>query len=163
MKIDLSACLVKQKELDERIMALHGQSRSATQRKRLLALLVEIAELANETRSFKYWSLKKASDQDVLIEEFSDTLHFILSLALDLGFNEFVLDVEYEEKELSHAFIDWMAAVIQWDQAFDEAQLHRVMKAFFTVAAQLGFSDQMIIEAYFAKNQKNHARQDNAY
>ena len=163
MKIDLSTCLIKQKELDERIMDLHGQSRSSTQRKRILALLVEIAELANETRSFKYWSLKKASDHDVLIEEFSDTLHFILSLAIDLGYESFELDLEFEDKELSHGFIDWMAAVIDWDKHFDQVHLEQVMKAFLNVATQLGFDDQMIIHAYFAKNEKNHHRQDNAY
>jgi dimeric dUTPase (all-alpha-NTP-PPase superfamily) len=152
-----------QKELDERIMELHGQSRESTQRKRILALLVEIAELANETRSFKYWSLKKASDHDVLIEEFSDTLHFILSLALDLNFESFQMELEIESKELSHGFIDWMAAVINWDIHFDSQHLEAVMKEFLSVAIQLGFDDQMIIEAYLKKNKKNHHRQDNAY
>ena len=72
MNINLTNCLVKQAELDERIMDMHHQTRESTQRKRVLALLVEIAELANETRSFKYWSLKGASEKEVLIEEYVD-------------------------------------------------------------------------------------------
>src|SRR5699024_5676501 len=35
-----------------------------------LALLVELGELANETRCFKFWSKKPGSDRTVILEEF---------------------------------------------------------------------------------------------
>ncbi len=48
--------------------------------KRDLALTIELAELANETRCFKYWSSKGPSEREVILEEFVDSIHFLLSL-----------------------------------------------------------------------------------
>src|SRR5699024_11074132 len=48
-----------------------------------LALLVELGELANETRCFKFWSKKPGSDRAVILEEFVDNLHFILLLGIE--------------------------------------------------------------------------------
>lgn len=47
-------------------------------RKNILALLVEIGELANETRCFKFWSVKPSSSKEVVLEEYIDTLFMIL-------------------------------------------------------------------------------------
>src|SRR5690625_4057324 len=50
-----------------------------------LALLVEIGELANETRSFKFCSTKPPSADEVILEEYVDGIHFILSLGIEKG------------------------------------------------------------------------------
>lgn len=47
-------------------------------RKNILALLVEIGELANETRCFKFWSVKPSSSKEIVLEEYIDTLFMIL-------------------------------------------------------------------------------------
>ena len=85
MRLNLSELIMLQAQLDERIMTLHQEDRNNTRIKRVLALIVEINELANETRCFKYWSLKGSSSVDILMEEFSDTMHFVISLGIDLG------------------------------------------------------------------------------
>lgn len=46
--------------------------------KNILELLVEFGELANETRCFKYWSIKPMSDKEVILEEYIDCLFMIL-------------------------------------------------------------------------------------
>ena len=51
---------------------------------KLLAFLVEISELANEVRCFKYWSKKPPSPKAVVLEEYVDALHFLLSIGNDL-------------------------------------------------------------------------------
>src|SRR5699024_6976154 len=53
---------------------------------KILALFVEIAELANETRCFKFWSNKPKNEDDVILAEYVDGLHFIMSLGLDCGY-----------------------------------------------------------------------------
>src|SRR5690606_1696390 len=98
-----------QAKLDERIYAEHpvqeGENRLA---KKILALQVELGELANCWRGFKYWSndqepRTKAIDfalwvkngrevdeegkptncfKNPLLEEYVDCLHFILSIGL---------------------------------------------------------------------------------
>lgn len=39
---------------------------------------MEFGELANETRCFKYWSIKPMSDKEVILEEYIDCLFMIL-------------------------------------------------------------------------------------
>ena len=62
----------------------------------MLALLVEIGELANETRSFKFWSVKPASEKKIILEEFVDGIHFILSLGIECGFHKQPLELKAE-------------------------------------------------------------------
>ena len=47
-----------------------------------MALLVE-RELANETRSFKFWSTKGPSANEIILEEYVDSIHFLLSLLIE--------------------------------------------------------------------------------
>lgn len=163
MNIDLTHCLVKQQELDERIMEMHHQSRESTQRKRILALLVEIAELANETRCFKYWSLKGPSDRIILSEEYVDSLHFLLSLALDLGYNQISISVTKSSLSLSELFIVFYESVIELSNHFNRYNLERAFDCFGQVGIALGFSSRDIVDAYFFKNEKNHIRQNESY
>ncbi|TFG83378.1 MAG: dUTPase, partial [Erysipelotrichales bacterium] len=84
MRLKIDELRVLQGELDERIFTQHNTSRTATRIDRCLALCVEIGELANETRCFKYWSVRPPSQKDVLLEELEDSIHFLLSLGIDL-------------------------------------------------------------------------------
>jgi len=83
--------------LDTHIEEKHGLKEDLFNRK-MLALLVELGELANETRCFKFWSLKAASEKAVILEEFVDGVHFILSLGLESGFR-----YEDGQSERNHA------------------------------------------------------------
>ena len=47
-------------------------------RKNRLELLVELGELANETRCFKYWSIKQIGEKEKVLEEYIDCLFMIL-------------------------------------------------------------------------------------
>ena len=46
----------------------------------ILAFIIEVAELANEIKSFKHWQINKNIDNNKIIAEFVDVLHFYLSL-----------------------------------------------------------------------------------
>ncbi|HAQ08050.1 MAG TPA: dUTPase, partial [Bacillus bacterium] len=77
-----------QKELDRHIELQHGLVEEDLFDRKILALLVELGELANETRCFKFWSLKPSSEKQVILEEFVDGIHFILSLGIECGFDD---------------------------------------------------------------------------
>ena len=47
-------------------------------RKNKLELLVEFGELANETRCFKYWSIKQTGEKEKVLEEYIDCLFMVL-------------------------------------------------------------------------------------
>ena len=96
-----------QKELDTVIVnnyckrndlpiGLANQSDFLTER--LLALSVEVGELANKTRSFKYWSIKSSEPREEVMEELVDVLFFWLSVANSLGYEANELEQMYLEK-----------------------------------------------------------------
>ena len=85
MKIDLTDLYQAQRQLDEHIQTQHGVDYRSTRSKRTLALLVEVGELINETRAFKFWSLKAPSEKPIIVDEYADGIHFFLSLGLDVG------------------------------------------------------------------------------
>src|SRR5690625_3584703 len=111
-----------QAELDKRIVEKHGLQNEDLLDKKILALQVELGELANEWRGFKFWSedqepnicdlpkgtctcrdcemyyCDKVHESTVeaknlyvnpLLEEYVDCLHFILSIGLEIGADDF--------------------------------------------------------------------------
>ena len=81
-----------QKALDQHIEEKHELQQEDLFNRKVLALLVEVGELANETRCFKFWSVKPSSEKSVVLEEFVDGIHFILSLGIECGFQ----NIEYQ-------------------------------------------------------------------
>ena len=75
----LPTLLKKQRELDDYIMRERGLTHDETIEQRKLAFVVELAELAQEWRGFKYWS-DNQQPSDKMLEEYVDVLHFALSL-----------------------------------------------------------------------------------
>ena len=61
------------------------------------AVISELMEMLRHLR-FKWWSDKVCFEPQKLREEFVDVIHFILSLALHLGFNAEELLEEYQKK-----------------------------------------------------------------
>ena len=89
---------------------------------KILALLVEISELANETRCFKHWSKKGPSEESVLLEEYVDSLHFFLSIAnhhqydVDRLYSQYLSDFKPNDtpETLVTAFKDIMTKILKW-------------------------------------------------
>lgn len=66
---------------------------------RIMALQTEVAELANETRCFKYWSIKQNQfDKEKALKEYVDILHFFLSIGNTLRFTPEEVVQAYKEK-----------------------------------------------------------------
>ena len=75
---------VLQNFLDESIFDKFEENRVSTHDCRVIALDIEIHELINETKFFKYWSnLQAIPQKSKMIEEYIDCLHFMLSLGID--------------------------------------------------------------------------------
>lgn len=64
----------------------------------LLALQVEVSELANATRVFKHWSNKGSEPKEIVIDEYVDVLHFFLSIGNQLGFKAKEIEDAYFKK-----------------------------------------------------------------
>lgn len=151
-----------QEQLDKRIQSEHNLTGNQFD-ERLLALLVELGELANETRCFKFWSTKGPSAQVTILEEYVDGVHFLLSLGLSLDYkkNQFAEGDYY--LTATDGFLDVynktnVFAISRTEQSYDV-----LIGAYLALGATLGFTQEMIFKAYVSKNEANHVRQDNGY
>jgi len=105
--INLEELLMMQRDLDIEILKKYN-SRSCMSRfpkeqadfltERMLAMIVEVSELANASRCFKYWSMKPAEPKERLLDEYADCLHFLLSLGNTLDFTPQEIQDAYFKK-----------------------------------------------------------------
>jgi dimeric dUTPase (all-alpha-NTP-PPase superfamily) len=152
-----------QKALDAKILKNHNLQSEDLVPPKILALQVELGELANETRCFKFWSLKKASPREVILEEYVDGLHFILSIGIDKQYEEVELvskEVEMSQLESFSLLYD-LISHFSGEQSKDRYQ--GLFQAYLDLGHVLGFSWSEIEDAYLEKNKVNHERQAQGY
>lgn len=156
-------CLVPlQAELDQTIRENHHVTNEETINERVLAFIVELGEFANETRCFKYWSVKEASPNKVILEEYVDGIHFLISLGIDFGIS-FIFDVEASDEDLTLQILDVNDKATALAHNINKNSMERVFKAYLKIAASYNISETTIIKAYLEKNKINHKRQENNY
>ncbi|MBQ0045465.1 MAG: dUTP diphosphatase [Mycoplasma sp.] len=165
MKVDLTKIFNQQRELDKEIHTKHNVSYRTINRELKLALLVELGELANEIRSFKFWSLKKPSSKETILEEYVDGIHFITSICI-----RYIVSPKFEvkrylnkyqnPKEITKAFVWLFRKTCNINTAWKARYWYMNYLKF---GFRLGFSMEDIIKAYEKKNKVNHDRQKNNY
>lgn len=163
MKINIDRILELQKQLDNNIHTKHNINPKEVFEKRRLALIVEICEMINVNRCFKFWSLKKDYDKQVLGDEFVDCLHFILSISLhfDLDQTEYeIKDVVYDDNELTLKVLYLISLAGKIESKED---CKKFIIQLFELAFTFGFTAQDIIDFYIKKNQVNFKRQQDNY
>lgn len=160
---DLTPLYQKQAELDKTIAENHHISYESTKTSRTLALLVEIGELLNETRCFKYWSNKPSSPKEVVIEEYADALHFFLSLGIEINASIGEIELIPNDGALNEQFLNLYNLVSDFAKDRNPITYARAFIYFLNIGASLGFTYQDIEDAYLNKLKKNYKRQENNY
>lgn len=160
---DLTALLTIQKQLDDYIHNHHNTNYQLTVHQRVLALVVELNELANATKCFKYWSHKVADPQEVLVE-YVDCLHFVLSLVLfyNLPLKIIQLPSSFGADRLTLTKIFWQLNRDCY-QINDPTLFPQWIRNFLALASALKLTQDLVVDAYHLKNQLNFARQKNDY
>lgn len=132
--------------------------------KKGLALLVELSELANETRCFKFWSDKGSSERGVVLEEYVDSIHFLLSLGIEKNL-QYIEEwpTEKRDGDLTMLFISTSKAIHSFLVNPTIYSYKEVWIQYGAVAELLGFTNGEIIDAYISKNEKNYERQRSGY
>ena len=153
----------KQLELDNEIASNHHISYEETKDKRLLALLVELGEFANATRTFKFWSFKPSESKERVLDEFADGLHFLLSLGLAYKFELDSIEVEKDESDLTSAILNSYHYINEFyvDRSFPKYA--KMFESYLKILAMLGYEWQDAYDAYFLKLEENHHRQETNY
>ncbi len=185
-QIDLTPLLKEQFKLDKAIQDNHHVSYKETRQDRVMALLVELGEFANTTRSFKFWSNKGFDKKEVMLDEAADCLHFYLSLCLS-SIRESGSDKYLEERVNQEKII-----LVDMDEPYESTKsgltnnlYNAISRAssngdihtdfldltnpngsftyFLKAIAGLGFRWDDLEKAYYKKLGVNYDRQNNNY
>lgn len=163
MKINISEIIKLQKELDDNIHKKHNIDFKKELNKRKLALLVEVCEMINVNRCFKFWSIKDEYDKEKLGDEFVDCLHFILSLAIHYNMSKMEFEIPtniYDKYELTNKVLLLIQDGLNIKSANDcEVFIFNL----FDLSYTFGFNANDIIDFYKKKNEVNFKRQKENY
>ena len=120
-------------------------------RKYTLELLVELGELANETRCFKFWSNKGPSEKEVILEEYIDCLFIllyfcnILSISLE---EEFPLS---QNQNMVDTFLLLYSLGVEFSKTLDKNVLKRLVIELFHLKDLLDFTIEDLQEETYKK------------
>ena len=183
--------------------------------KKILALQVELGELAQNWRGFKFWSEDQESnteyvcelcegrkeisaltdtgsvgetyevydvyevdvacplcegydnDENPMLIEYVDCLHFILSIGLDIGVKSFKPKKLISfTNNITGQFNAVFKLIGAWDKVMlliDHNLYYVLVNNFLNLGEMLGFTWEQIEQAYIDKNKINHERQENKY
>lgn len=150
----------KQAELENFIADKHGIAIHDYLNEQQLAILVELAESANEWQGFKYWKLKKDVDREKLLEETVDVLHLILARGIVLGWQVATVKA-YKTTSITMQY----KSLIQKIATDEESQKTYALafNMYIGLVEMLGFTWLEVEEAYAKKHQENIDRQNNDY
>jgi dimeric dUTPase (all-alpha-NTP-PPase superfamily) len=159
--LNLAVLFDMQEALDENIRRTQGIPKERDLTPYLVdALDVEIAELQNEVRYFKFWSADRNIRREPALMEYVDGLHLFLSLGLAYGIPREFEPIPHHYDNIRKQFrslkryVYIMEGPMHWYIAFN---------LFLGLGELLGFSWSEIEEAYIKKNQVNHKRQKVGY
>ena len=169
MNITLEQAIDMQRTLDEAIHAQHQLNPSETIQDRIIALSVELAELANELRFFKYWSQKPPAMANAH-EEAADCLHFIISIGNTLGHKIWLADIpdvmNYQQTEKVYLQLQEGCKSL-WLNVFDGVETkvlyEELLIDFMRLLKLVGIDKKELLYCYYVKNRINHERQNNGY
>lgn len=148
---------IENKKLDSIFDGLYNNQDEQIVLKNKLELLVELGELANETKCFKYWSNKKC-DSAAVLEEYADCMLMVL-----LFFN--MLSIELSEEfpkcenlDLINSFINLFNISSKLNVTFDKKIVKSIFVSLIDLGRKLGYTDEEIVSGCINKIKKNMER-----
>src|SRR5699024_4097945 len=158
-RMNLNPLFIKQKQLDEHIVnekGLHGQDNYLN---KLVSLSVELGECKNEyPASFKFWSNKK-NDRKKGLVEFVDCIHFAISIALELGYEEHRY-IQTTRKDLNKLYLGLQNITATLSVDKDKRHIESLLNNLILLGYQLDFTEEDVLDAYENKNKESHRRQE---
>ncbi|MER2031017.1 MAG: dUTP diphosphatase [Solibacillus sp.] len=156
-----------QARLDALICESNGIQITKHNSEHLLATIVELAEVAQEEQSFKYWKKNKAVDRAKLLEELADVMHFIISRGVQNGIRR-ISSVETVAEYKANTAAEQILYIIELlltNRETESITTHypTLFKAFVNLSEMFEFTWDELSDEYVRKNTVNIARQNQKY
>lgn len=166
--MDLEKLYKLQEKLDRHILAMNKVEMSSQKLldNTILALLVEVGELANTTRCFKHWSTKGMMEKEVVLDELADVWHFYLSIGNQLNIklnkcNVGMTKHRHKETQIFNNIYFWILRL----QEFPDNEVNYIQIGWTLnhLSWKLRFTDKEVEQAYLKKHEENYKRQREGY
>ena len=154
----------RNKQLDKIYEERYGDVVSNLYEKNCLELIVEICEFANESKCFKYWTVK-SSDREMLLEEYADCLSMLFCIfnANDVE-DILVLDIEFSDDiVLMFNKMIRMCTLLIDKGNVDKELLLKIFTYLLHIGKLLDISDKELLDACYMKLGKNIERLNSNY
>lgn len=154
----------RNKQLDQIYIDKYSSIDSKYYEKNCLGLVVELCELANESKCFKYWSIKKPN-KDALLEEYADCLSMLLCIFNYHEIEEInILDIELSD-DIVYMFneIIRMCTLLMNKDNVNEKILKEIFTYLLHIGKLLDITDREILDACYMKLGKNIERLNSDY
>lgn len=147
--MNIKKMLEAQKELDKANMEKSGLTEYPLEMVQT-AYRVELGELLQEWKQFKFWKLNKGEiDREKMLEEWADCMHFALSLFIQ----------EEIEEDISE-YCSYLETYEIIERCFN---LYFVLENTLALGLKLGYTLEELEKAYWRKNKINWERIEGGY
>lgn len=168
-----------QEKLDNHIWKKHKTLSKMTKDELLdntiLALLVEVGELANTTRCFKHWSTKGMMEKEMILDELADVIHFYLSIGnqigdkysdtgIESGFTGLDIDKSLTfELLVLYSYLGKLGNECSVSTLDLREDYQSIGDSIYKVISLLDFTNKEVEQAYLKKHEENYKRQKEGY
>ena len=163
--MDIKKMLEAQKELDKANMKKGGLTEYPLDMVQT-AYRVELGELLQEWKQFKFWKLNKGEiDREKMLEEWADCMHFALSLEKskrccdDEGYYNYLS--RHIEKDVEEHFSKKGNIYTLIDRCFTDFDF--LLESTLALGLKLGYTLEELEQAYWKKNKINWERIERGY
>ena len=147
--MNIKKMLEAQKELDKANMKKSGLNEYPLEMVQT-AYRVELGELLQEWKQFKFWKINKGEiDREKMLEEWADCMHFALSLFIQ----------EEIEEDISE-YCSYLETYEIIERCFN---LYFVLENTLALGLKLGYTLEELEQAYWRKNKINWERIEGGY
>lgn len=149
-------------KLEKALIESHNFDFYKIRHQAIIALITEVAELANEIQSFKYWKKTKKINTDLLNEEYVDGIHFIVSFMIQLK-TKYEIKPLIKYSDINEQILSIFILITKFKKHFNKRNIKKIMALYLGLAKLLNISDTEIEKWYFKKNKINFERIKNNY
>lgn len=139
-------------KLDEIYIQRYKENEKQFFEKNCISLLVELGEFTNETRCFKYWSIKKPN-RELMLEELADCIIFSLQLIQfedeEIDFTNFPIAKPIDDPIILLNELFLMGSCLMHNE--DKMLFRQVFVSLVQLGNLFEFTDQEIIDACYKK------------
>ena len=149
--MNLNKLLNLQQNLDSQIMKVNVSNGQSLISKELLALQVNMGQLANETNCYKYWNTFSYFDNKAVLKHYVRCMHFIISLGVTKKYRNVDTKPSMLSYDITEQFINLFIDINDFIVCSSKDHFATLLEDFLSLGRFLNFTENEIEDAFSNK------------